>query len=257
MSGRFVGVRIGMALIAAAAVFACAGAPVLSPGVCPEVEGMAKIIAPDERVTSTAQIDIVSPQGQYPLRAALILQKPAYLRLELLPVIGTPDLFLAATPEAMNIFIPSRREYYTGKPTAGNMAHFLPWTLDIGEAVMILTGDCPPLSGQNVQYERYADDRALRVRMKTALGDSQTVWLNPDGRPAKLVRNGIDGREMYSVLYEDYRPDDRLAGKITIHINDAAMSVTVRYSDVQIGKAHDGAVFALPVPAGVKIIKLD
>jgi hypothetical protein len=76
---------------------------------------------------ATAEIDLKTEQGHYPVRAALIMQKPSYLRLEILPVIGTPDLYLAATPDHLQIFIPSREEFYSGKPSAENLARFLPW----------------------------------------------------------------------------------------------------------------------------------
>ena len=64
-----------------------------------------------DRIVATAQIELTTAEGRYPLRAALILQRPSYLRLEMLPVIGTPDLFLTATPDEMRIFIPSLGEF--------------------------------------------------------------------------------------------------------------------------------------------------
>jgi len=74
---------------------------------------------------------------------------------------------------------------------------------------------------------------------------------------AKLIRNGTDGKEIYQVLYEDYEPASRLPGKIIIEMADHITSVTAKLSDVRIEKATDLSVFELPVPAAMKIIKLD
>ena len=55
-------------------------------------------VAEDDILSAIAQIDLGTIHGYHPARAALIIKKPSYLRLELLPVIGTPDFFLAASP---------------------------------------------------------------------------------------------------------------------------------------------------------------
>ena len=217
---------------------------------------MTPAISADERIVATAHIDVVSPQGHYPVRAALILQKPSYLRLELLPVIGTPDFFLTATPSEMKIFIPSRGEFYSGKPSARNMAHFLPWSIGVEDMVMIFSGSYPPLAGTRLFYESYPDDHLFCVNMKSDAGDSQLLWFTKEGMLAKLIRKSMDGREIYSALYEDYEPGGRLAGKITLLMADAYTSVSVRYADVHIEMSKDKSVFDLPVPPGGKIIQM-
>ena len=117
------------------------GRIVVGPDVPPEksLEILSRTIHETDRIVATAQIDLMTAQGHYPVRAALILQKPSYLRLEMLPVIGTPDFFLTATPDDMRIFIPSQGEFYSGKPSAENLARFLPWALNIEDIVMILS----------------------------------------------------------------------------------------------------------------------
>ena len=240
------------------AVGGCAGKGVLAPDASSEKPPvMIQAIRENERIIATAHIDVVSAQGHYPVKAALILQKPSYLRFELLPVIGTPDLFLTATPSEMNIFIPSKGEFYSGKPTARNLAHFLPWSLGIGDMVMIFSGAYPSLSGNKVSYENSHEDQALNVSMKSTSGESQVVWFTKEGRISKLIRRGMDGKEIYRAFYEDYPPDARLAGKITIRMADELTSISVRYSDVLIETAGDRSVFELTAPAGSKIIQLN
>ena len=235
----------------------CAGKTVRGSGIPPKSLELTRTIHETDRIVATARFDLTTAQGHYPIKAALILQKPSYFRLEVLPVIGTPDFFLAASSDEMRIFIPSQGEFYAGKPSAENLARFLPWAFNIEDIVTIFFGAYPPLTGNKLSYESYIEDHLLRVLMTTSAGASQTVWMNKNGTMAKLIRNGTDGKEIYQVLYEDYEPASRLPGKIIIEMADHITSVTAKLSDVRIEKATDLSVFALPVPAGMKIIKLD
>jgi len=175
----------------------------------------------------------------------------------MLPVIGTPDFFLSATPREMRIWIPSRGEFYVGEPSAENMSRFLPWTLNLEDLVMILSGSFPPLGGAHLSYGHSAEGGGLRVDMKTVSGSSQTIWMENSGRLTRLIRYGSDGKEVYSVRYEDYPPGLSLARKILIQWADNTMSAFVEYSDVNIEEAADLSVFTLPAPDGAKVIRLD
>jgi len=244
-------------LLMAAICCGCAGKGWYAPGGSLEKPSVIMpSISADERIVATAHIDVVSVRGHYPVRAALILQKPSYLRLELLPVIGTPDFFLTATPSEMKIFIPSRGEFYAGKPTARNMARFLPWSISVEDMVMIFSGGYPMLAGDRLSYESCSEDHSLCVNMKSTSGDSQILEFTKEGRLLKLIRKGADGKEVYQAMYEDYAPAGRLAGKITIAMADALTSIAVRYSDVQIEPSKDLSVFDLFVPPGSQIIQL-
>lgn len=221
------------------------------------LESFARTVQKTDRLIATAQIDLVTAQGHYPVRAALILQRPSYLRLEMLPVIGTPDFYLTASPDQMSIFIPSRGEFYSGKPSAENLARFLPCSFSIEELVMILSSTYPPLAEKQVSYESYQEGNLLRIEMKTPSGPSQTIWIEKNGRVLMLVRNGSDRREIYSVQYGRYAPGSPYAETITIKMADQVTSVSAKYTNIQVEKPTDLSVFELPIPAGVKVIQMD
>jgi outer membrane lipoprotein-sorting protein len=250
--------RILIVLLLSALICGCAGKTVIETGLPPKsLEILSQTIHETDTIVATAQIDLTTAQGHYPVRAALILQKPSCLRLEMLPVIGTPDFILTATPDDMRVYIPSQGEFYSGKPSAENLERFLSWALNIEDIVMIFSGAYPPLAGKNISYESYAEGDLLRVDMKTSSGLSQMIWMDQNGRMAKFTRNASAGREIYQVQYEDYETGSPLAGRITIKMADHVTSISVKYTDVKIEKAMDSSVFELPVPAGIKIIKLD
>jgi hypothetical protein len=218
---------------------------------------MVPVLQEKDRIVATVEIDLKTDQGHYPVRAALIMQKPSYLRLEILPVIGTPDLYLAATPDHLQIFIPSSEEFYSGKPSVENLSRFLPWGFNVEDIVMILTCSFPPAGGK--QFSRASDheDGMTGFNLKSPSGVVQTFWIDKSGRIKKLIRHDPEGREMFQVSYEDYTSENSLAGKITVIRTDQDTSVSLKYTDLKIIRATNLTVFELSVPAGIQKINLD
>lgn len=218
---------------------------------------IAPVFQETDRIVATAEIDLKTEQGHYPVRAALIIQKPSYLRLEILPVIGTPDLYLAATPDHLQIFIPSREEFYTGKPSAENLARFLPWGFNVEDIVMILTCSFSPVGGKEFLRASDHEDDLTGFDLKNPSGFTQTFWMDKNGKVKKLIRHDPEGREMFQVSYEDYTSESSLAGKITVIRTDQNTSVSVKYTDLKIIRATNLTVFELSVPAGIQKINMD
>ena len=214
-------------------------------------------IAEDDILSAVVQIDLVTSNGYHPARAALIIKKPSYLRLELLPVIGTPDFFLAASPAKMSIFLPAKGKFYHGQPTAANLQRFLPWPIDIEEIVMIFAGTYPSMKDMFSDYQSYQEQDLLRIEMTAQSGCSQIIWVGKNNRLMKLVRKNEHGKEVYNVKYDNYEEQNPVAGEITINMADGVTSVSIKYSELKIEKATDLSIFNLPVPDNVKTIPLD
>ncbi len=210
----------------------------------------------DGQVSAFADIEITTSGRSYPFKAALALKRPCYLRMELLPVIGVPDFVLAASPEKMNILIPSRGELYSGQPTADHLKKFLPWPMAIEDLVMILTGASPSLPEKNIAYREFREDSVLHLEMKAPSGLSQIIRMN-NNKPVKMIRKDEAGRELYSVQYFYVDPNGDLPQQIIITLNDGTASLSVTYSDVKIEKPADLSIFHLDIPAGIKEIPLE
>ncbi len=165
-------------------------------------------------------------------------------------MIGTPDFFLSATPDACGPFpVPGGILYRQANGRAPDA--FSAWDLSVEDVVLLLTGAFPfredsPSSAGSLWRER-----------KDAAGNVQTVWIDREGRPDKVICRNVDGADIYSAGYADYDGANRLSGKITLRWAKSGASVTVRYADWKIEPAADTAVFSLPYPPGVKIISLD
>ncbi len=211
----------------------------------------------ENRVSTLAQIDLVTPNGHHTAKAAMIMKRSSYLRLEIFSPIGPPDFFLTASPDEMRILIPSRGEFYLGKPTSDNLTRFLPWQFNIEDMVMIFTGSYPKHKDRNVSYQSYPDGNTLCIEIRTPSGNSQIIVVGKDGNLQKFIQNDEDGKEMYHVKYEDYKPQSPVAGKITINMADGVSSICVKYYDIKIEKVTDMSIFKLPVPTGMKSIILN
>jgi hypothetical protein len=211
----------------------------------------------DEIFSALAQIDVVTPNGYYPVKAALIIKKPCYLRMELLPIIGVPDFFLTASPEMMKIFIPSKGEFYSGRPTVSNLKKFLPWPMEIADVIMIFTGTYPSLKENNISYQRRLEDNLLRVEMNAPSGSSQIIWVGENNKLLKLVRKNETGEELYNVKYIYGADLSELPKEIKINMTDETISLSIKYSDVKVEQATDLSVFDLAIPSNVKEIILE
>jgi hypothetical protein len=246
-------------LLLAAMLGGCVKQQIIPPDAVTEriLAAVSNTIQENQLFCAIAEIDIVSSQGNYPLKAVVIARKPAYLRLELLPVIGTPDFILTTNLQEMKILLPSKNELYQGKPTDVNLAHFLPWKSGINEIVMILLGSYPLLSGEPVSYQSSRAEKIMQIEMKSPMGSSQMLTVDEEKHLVKVVRYNELGREFYTVRYEDYDTGRPIAGKISVSMADGTTSITVKYSDLKVEKATDLSIFDILLPAGYKTIIMD
>jgi len=240
-------------------VYGCAGQAIIYPDSPAEkipTTIFSGPIAEDDVVSAIVDIDLTSPDGYYPTKAALIIKKPSYLRLELLPVFGTPDFLLAASPEKMSIFIPSKENFYYGQPTGANLRKFIHWQFNIEDIVMIFAGTYPSLKEKDMSYQSYRENSLLRMEMKAPSGCSQIVWIGENNRLFKMVRNDENGKELYTVKYFYDQAPHTLPAKITISMADGITFLSVKFSEIRIEKATDLSIFDLPIPANVNVILL-
>jgi len=211
----------------------------------------------DDIFSALAEINILTSQGYYPVKAALVLKRPCFLRIELLPVFGAPDFVLTTTRDKMNIFIPSRGELYTGQPTADNLKKFLPWFMDIEDIVAILTGTFPALPEKKIDDQEFREENLFRREMKTLSGPSQIIWMQTQNKPVKMLRKDEAGRELYNVRYLYDEHAGGFPRQIIIQMGDGVTSLSVKYSDVKMEKTADLSVFHLEIPANTREIPLD
>lgn len=214
-------------------------------------------VGQDDVIRTIAHMELITPEKSFPVKTALTIKRPFYLRLEVIPLIGVPDFLLTVSPQRMKIFIPSKKACYSGRPTANNLKKFLPWPMDMEDMIMIFTGTYPALKENDVEYHVDHEANLLRLDMHTPNGVSQTMWVSEDNKLLRLVRKDEMGVELYHVQYTYDRDGGRFPEKIKIIMDDAAFSLSVKYSDVEMEQTTDLSIFDLYIPEGVNEMSLD
>ena len=215
---------------------------------------------------AVAQANINTETTRYPLTLAIIAQRPASLRLEAIPVIGLPNFFLSVRQEKLAVYLPQSGEYYAGRATPENLARFSPVPLSAAELAALLTG-CrpdPPAAASPVTIRGYREEKSYRLEIFSSTQERlQSLWIDPgSGNLTRFAREEREGTQALNAYFEDHGNIDGYALPRRIRLQSPGenpYSIELYYAHVTLeaaSAATDG-LFALPAPAGAKIIALD
>lgn len=227
-----------------------------------------KIIRADKQrdtLEAVANIEISSEKGRYPLKVALIVKRPSFLKIEAIPLVGTPDFFLSLQGSTLKVFLPQKREFYICRATRENLALFLPVSIPLEEIAPVLMG-IPPHTGPTPGIDKspgsWEGEGALyRVDMPSGEGSIRSFWIDRTTGTLARVEVREDYRLLYTARYEEYGEAEEIPmpRKVIITPEEpTAPHVAIRYSDIRFLTTADTAqLFDLPVPAGLEPIILD
>ena len=247
--------------ITAAGLSGCAGVRAASPGATYDSPGTAlrarAASVPNGTITATARIVISYTGERYPLKAAMMMRRPADLRLESIPLLGPPDLLLSIERGELRVFFPGNRTYYIGPATRWNISRFLRLPLPAAEAVAILMGRPPEEweGADNLQGE--LDEGYYRVDRYLAGKKICSLWIDPVQDLLVRVRAFTEGEEIaYTADFTDHA---RVGGGFLprrLTLSSEGASLDVHYTEMDLHD-DDAASFALPVPEGITPILLE
>jgi hypothetical protein len=240
----------------------CAGGRVASPGASydsPET-ALRVLAASGSRgtITATARIEISYHGERYPLKAAMMMRRPADLRLESIPILGPPDFFLSIERGELRVFLPGKGTFSTGPATRWNISRFLHLPLTAAEIVSLLMGHPPPEWEASNSRHGERDEGLYRVDRYDA-GERKigSLWIDPVAGLLVRARAFTEGE---AIAYTaDFADHIRLgAGFLPqrLKISGEAVSLVLRYTEIGL-LDDDAASFALPVPEGITPIPLD
>jgi hypothetical protein len=218
---------------------------------------------PAATITATARIQISHNEGRHSLKVALMMRRPAFLRVESIPLMGPPDFFLSVANDQLRVFLPGQGKgaFYVGRATPQNLSRFFPLALPAAEMVSVLLGEAGPpgndgktlssLRGEQedelYRVDQYLDGRKLR-----------SLWIDPVGHLLVRLRMfAEDGDIAYTADFSEHVRvgEGRLPQRVAFSITSLP-GMTVRYADPQ-QIADDTDAFPLAVPEGVIPISLD
>lgn len=209
-----------------------------------------------DTLKAIANIEINTGKIKYPVKAAVMIKKPSFLRFEALPIIGSPILFLSINGETMKIFFPDKKKFYITKTKVDYVLPFVPFQLHPEALLSIMMGSCPKVREGAFSLKESMEGNLIRIDMVSGTRKIQSVFIEPQTyHLARLdtFNNDEDGL-LYSARFEDYTEINKIPvpQRVKLLLDEANGSrITIRYSDIQLSTEKDTTQFDIPVPSGV------
>ena len=249
-----------MALIIMAALSGCA-AKSLPPVQVSDPKGILLKIwrqsQPDKAFEAIASVRIESPEGTYSTKAALIAQEPGLLRLETIPLFGTPDFLLTINDKNMKAFYIRQGKFYIG-PAEKGISLFAPIGLNPDEVVSLLKGSIPKYAlATEISVKGSLENGKYRFDLFSSQGVTRSLWV--DSQSGRLIRMEIPGthNDRYTVDFDNFREVEgsQFPGLIEIKSPDGR-TVQIRFTAISVSAGPGKDAFDLEVPAGLEPITL-
>ncbi len=231
------------------------------------VEKLSRADLRDKTLTGTAHMTVESPEGFFSANCAIAVRYPSSLRLETMPPLGPPDLYLSLRGNSLKAFLPRKGEFYISRDAERSFPRFIPFSLNFKEIIPLLAGMLPPGTLVNRTALR-GEKEDLLYRIDTFSGEKKrlrSIWLEPAKiELARFEAFGSDGSILYAVTFKDYRTVQKIAVPERVEIRTGgdegkdASIIRIRYSDLQLSSGEDDKdLFDLEIPSGMKPIILD
>lgn len=207
---------------------------------------------PDKTFRAVASIRIESPSGTYATRAALITRDPFYLRLETIPVFGTPDLLLTLNRIHLKAYFARQAKFYIA-PAERGVSLFMPVTLPPSEIIPLLRGSIPLSAlSPETSVRAFLDGGLYRFDFFSGRDRVRTLWIDrSSGLPEKIE---LPGRVPYNIYFSGFRKVEgtSVPGVVEI-ISGDDKRIQIRYSDTDFQSGPDEAgTFDLEAPPGIE-----
>ncbi|MBI4634449.1 MAG: DUF4292 domain-containing protein [Deltaproteobacteria bacterium] len=214
-----------------------------------------------DTLQAVATIEVNSEKGRYPLKVALLLKMPSFLRVETIPLVGTPDFFMSLQGDTLKVFLPPKKEFYICRATAENLALFLPVSIRVEEMVPILMGIplLPELLKSMEKSRALSAGNYYRIDLTSGDGKHQSLWIDRTTGALAKIEIFEDYRLLYTASYEEYSEESGIPMPRKVIITPDApgkSGVVIRYSDIRFSNLPDTTSFDLAAPPGIEPIVL-
>lgn len=190
-------------------------------------------------------------------RQVVIVSRPNRLRVEVLSILGTVFV-VTADDQTFSAYARDEATVYRGTPSQGLMARYARVALTPSELVSLVLAS--PELGAAGDTEVEFDDEigALRLRRKHRLGDN-TVWFSSTRLPLAAEQRDGDGDVEWRAEFGAYEEQGgfMLATQVNLEFPRRQRRIELSLQDAELNPSLDNSLFALPAPAGAKVVDLD
>ena len=209
----------------------------------------------------TAKVSVDAPNGRYVRNVAIIVERPARLRLEAIPYFGTPDFLLSVNDGVLKVFLPGEGHFYIGRSTKENLFSFFRIMLDAEEIIPLLLGALPPTIPGAAKLSSTITGTQYRIDAINNGNITSSLWVNREHETVeRITLYDTDGSTLYSAAYEDHQYIGKtlFPHKIVISMEKPKkIHATIRYSKAQPLRSVSEELFDLPIPEGIKPIVIE
>jgi len=243
-------------------LYGCATIPVLPPHPPPAEDLLKQVEARlqvPQGLKGLAWLKVSSPGKNFQAQQVLFVERPAFLRLESLGPLGTPQLYLVTDGRELSLYDPAENRYYRGPATAHHLSSALPIPLGPEEAAAFLLGGLPLIDPESSSV-RADREKGLWVLdlASPARAERQSLWVHPQSFQilfAETRRAGSSRR----LTFSEFEPVQGISfpKKIQLTSLESKGQISVEYQEVELNPNWKNEDFQLAVPRGARVIPLE
>jgi len=180
---------------------------------------------------------------------ALFLQKPAYLRSEVLNPFGfgQPLLTFATDGRDLAVFIPAQSDFFRGEATPENLSRLVPIPLSVEDLVRFLLYDVRMIRHETSRVT--SQDGGYLLTLETQEGLKQVFRFDGDLFLSQMEIS-YGGESLISVRYG--KGEDSFPSSVSLGMPPQGIQASLVFSDVETNTDIPPERFTLTPPAGVE-----
>lgn len=207
-------------------------------------------------------LTLATPDGQRNFNAVLIVQKPHFIRLEVLNMFMQPIQFIILNENELIWYLPGDKKVFRGESTGFNIYRIIGIRISVTELVDILLG-CAPLPPSNdvkpsLSYLNDANRYQLQFCQAADLCPDK-IWLDPYKLYGVKSVHDSESPMGWGVDWGEFRQlkDYYLPTNIRLERVDKSNWVEFEYRKPKINEPLAEDTFLFDLPAGVETVLLD
>lgn len=184
---------------------------------------------------------------------AMVLRRPAMLRLEGFTPLGTSAYSLTIHEGELQLFIPSEARVYQGVASSGSLARLLSLPLEPEQALSVLCGRVPLCAHFDAAI--LGEEGWVVLEIVCPSGWSQRIRLHPAGwNPAAISFLDASGQRVLEVAWGDFREVGGLSMPTQIHVEipGTGDALSMELQELEVNVPVSESVFQLLVPPGTE-----
>jgi hypothetical protein len=217
------------------------------------VENLARREQQFRSLRSLAAVSYQGPEGKRSFEEAVLVERPARLRLETLSPLGAVLVVTVDGKEVAGLY-PRDGLFFRSESTKNNLRHTTRIPLELSEITAVLMGLPPGVGEAGWEFQDGALQRAL------AGGGKEIVIFDSGlGVPTRWQRVGAGGTIEIGGSFADFSTasSNPFPLRISLHASADNMSVDLRYRDPELNVEMPPGVFAQQKPAYAKEVPIE